>query len=253
MRAMIRSLVIGLVLVTLAAAVVRAADVTDRFTRTVPLAAGRPIQVEATVGDITIIGSNQPDVAVEVTRRAPAAGGFDRFPVVVDESADALRIRVVQTNDGRDAALVSTIVVRAPADAVFQSIRLFEGRLRISGLTRACDADVRRGPIEATGISGRVRLESGIGSVEVKDASLAAGGMLRVRVFNGPLRVQLARRPENARVLAVTLNGRITSDLPLTMKDQFGPRFGEATIGDGEPVMSLDVVKGDIAITVRER
>ena len=56
--------------------------------------------------------------------------------------------------------------------------------------------------------------------------------------------------PENARILAVTLNGQIRSDIPLTMKDQFGPRFGETTLGNGEPVMSLDVVKGDIAISV---
>jgi hypothetical protein len=80
---------------------------------------------------------------------------------------------------------------------------------------------------------------------------MTPGGMLRVRVFNGPLRVQLARKPANARILAVTLNGTITSAIPLTMKDQFGPRFGETTIGSGEPVMSLDVVKGDIAITIR--
>jgi hypothetical protein len=127
---------------------------------------------------------------------------------------------------------------------------MFEGRLRISGLTAACDADVRRGSIEATDIAGRVRLESGLGSVDVKDATLAPGGMLRIRVFNGPLRVRLARAPENARILAVTLNGQIKSDIPLTMKDQFGPRFGETTLGSGEPVMSLDVVKGDIAISV---
>jgi hypothetical protein len=74
--------------------------------------------------------------------------------------------------------------------------------------------------------------------------------MLRVRVFNGPLRVRFARAPQNARILAVTLNGQIKSDIPLTMKDQFGPRFGETTLGSGEPVMSLDVVKGDIAISV---
>ena len=51
----------------------------------------------------------------------------------------------------------------------------------------------------------------------------------------------------------MTFNGQITSDIPLIMKDRFGPRFGEATIGRGEPVMSLDVVKGDIAISVTRR
>ena len=74
--------------------------------------------------------------------------------------------------------------------------------------------------------------------------------MMRLRVFNGPLRVRFARAPANARILAVTFNGTITSDIPLTKKDQFGPRFGETTIGDGDPVMSIDVVTGDIAITV---
>ncbi len=248
---MTRAGLIGFVVLTCAAVILHAADVTDRFVRTVAVTGGRSIHVDATVGDVTIIGSDRPDLAVEIVRRAPTSAALAKFPVVVDDTGDALRIAAVQADDGRDATLVSTIVIRAPANAVFESVRLFEGRLRISGLTRACDADVRRGPIEATALTGRIRLESGIGSIEVNDAALTPGGMLRLRVFNGPLRVRLARAPTNARILAVTLNGHITSDIPLTMKDQFGPRFGEATLGDGEPVMSLDVVKGDIAITVK--
>ena len=246
-----RTWLVGLTCLIGYATAVRAADVVDRVTKTVPFAAGRSIRVDATVGDVTIIGSNRSDVSVEVVRRAPTADALARMPLVVEDAGDVLRISAVQAADGRDVALSSSIVVRAPADASFAAIRLFEGRLRISGLTRSCDADLRRGPIEATGVSGRIRLESGIGSIDVKDAALTAGGMLRLRVFNGPLRVQFARPPANARILAVTLNGKITSAIPLTMKDQFGPRFGETTIGEGEPVMSLDVVKGDIAITVR--
>jgi len=34
------------------------------------------------------------------------------------------------------------------------------------------------------------------------------------------------------------------------MKDRFGPRFGESTIGSGDPVLSADVVKGDISLTL---
>jgi len=246
-----RTWLLGLALLVGGAARVRAADVVDRVTKTVPLPAGRSIRIDATVGDVTIIGSTRSDVSVEVVRHAPSRDALTRIPLVIEDAGDALRISAVQPADERDAALNSSIVVRAPADAVFASIRLFEGRLRISGLTRSCDADLRRGPIEAIGVSGRIRLESGIGSIDVKDAALTTGGMLRLRVFNGPLRVQFARAPANARILAVTLNGTITSAIPLAMKDEFGPRFGETTIGDGEPVMSLDVVKGDIAITIR--
>jgi hypothetical protein len=34
------------------------------------------------------------------------------------------------------------------------------------------------------------------------------------------------------------------------MKDRFGPRFGESTIGTGNPLFSADVVKGDITFSV---
>ena len=77
--------------------------------------------------------------------------------------------------------------------------------------------------------------------------------MLRLRVFNGPLRVRFPRPPSNARILALTYNGTITSDIPLATKDKFGPRFGEATLGTGDPVMNVDVVKGDISISVGKR
>ncbi len=228
----------------------RAGEVTERVAGRLVLPPSRAIRVEATIADVTIVGSNRADVAVEIVRRAPSAADLARFPARIDESADVLRIDALQSSDGRDPSLKSSIVIQVPAGAVLQAVRVFEGTVKISSLTAACDVDVRRGAIEASELSGRVRLESGIGRIDVTKSTLTAGGMMRLRVFNGPLRVGLARAPDNARILAVTFNGAITSDIPLTMKDQFGPRFGETTIGAGEPVMSLDVVKGDIEIRV---
>jgi hypothetical protein len=230
-----------------------AADAVDRVSRTIALPSTRAIRLEATIADLTIIGSNRSDVAVEIVRHAPQPADFSRFPVVLDSTEEGVHLAVVQAEDGRDARLKSDIIVRAPSDALLEAVRVFEGRVRVSALTRGCDVDLRRGPVEATSVAGRVRLESGIGSVDVRDPTLTAGGMLRLRVFNGPIRVRFARPPASARILAVTFNGAVSSDIPLGMRDRFGPRFGEATIGSGEPVMSLDVVKGDIAITVEKR
>jgi hypothetical protein len=231
-----------------------AADAADRVTRTVPLTPGMPIRIEATVADVTIVGSNRPDVLVEIVRHAPTSADFARYPVVIEDGRDGLRVTVLQApvrgEPGRDANLRTAIAISAPATAVFQAVRVFEGRVTVTNLKAAVDVDLRRGPVEATALAGRVRLETGIGSIDVKDSALTPGGMMRLRVFNGPLRVRFARAPANARILAVTFNGTITSDIPLTKKDQFGPRFGETTIGDGDPVMSIDVVTGDIAITV---
>jgi hypothetical protein len=226
------------------------ADTADRIARTVTVAAGTPIRIDATIADVTVTGSERSDVAIEVIRRAPAAADLGRYPVAIEENAGGLHVSVVQTDEGREASLRSEIAVAVPSGALLESIRVFEGRVKLTNLHGTCDVDIRRGSVEAARISGRVRLESGIGSVDVKDAQLTAGGMMRLRVFNGPLKVRFARPPANARILALTFNGHVTSDIPLTMKDTFGPRFGETTIGSGDPVMSLDVVKGDISIKV---
>jgi hypothetical protein len=202
---------------------------------------------------LTVTGSNRPDVQVEIVRRAPSAADFARYPAVIQQQSDGLHVSVVQTDDGRDADLKADITVRVPSGASVQAIRVFEGRVRVTNLKRGCDVDLRRGAIEAVGLAGRIRLESGIGSVDVRDSELTPGGMMRLRVFNGPLRVRFAQRPSSARILAVTFNGAIASEIPLTTKDQFGPRFGETTLGAGDPVMSLDVVKGDITISVGRR
>jgi len=228
-----------------------ATDALDRISRTVALTAARSVRVDATVADVTIAASERNDLAVEIVRRAPTPADLARFPAVIEQKGETLRIAALQADDGRDARLKADIRVQAPAAAQFDAVRVFEGLVRVTGLHNGCDVDIQRGRIEATAVAGRVRLESGVGSIDVRDPSLTRGGMLRLRVFNGPIRVSFDRPPPDARILALTFNGSIASDIPLAMKDKFGPRFGEATLGAGEPVMSIDVVTGDITIRVR--
>ena len=82
---------------------------------------------------------------------------------------------------------------------------------------------------------------------------LTPQGLLRLRAFNGDVRLTLAEKPTDARILALALNGSIKSEIPLRMKDTWGPRWGEATLGNGEPVISIDVITGRIEIALRSR
>jgi hypothetical protein len=168
----------------------------------VPLTPGVPIRIEATVADVTIVGSNRPDVLVEIVRHAPTSADLAKYPVVIEDRRDGLHVTVLQApvrgEPGRDANLRTVIAIAAPATAVFQAVRVFEGRVTVTNLKTAVDVDLRRGPIDATALAGRVRLETGIGSIDVKDSALTPGGMMRLRVFNGPLRVRFARAGERA-------------------------------------------------------
>lgn len=224
------------------------ADTTDRQTRTLPLPDGRALLIEVTVGSVRIDGWDRPEIEVTIARRVPAPADQARLPIEIDESPSRVAIRALQADGGTDAALRADITVRVPRAALIENVRIMEGRLAINGFGGSVTADVRRGPIEAADITGRIRLETGIGPVTVSGARLAPDGVLRLRTFNGDVRLRLGERPADARLMALALNGEITSTIPLTMKDTWGPRWGEVTFGAGEPVISIDVVTGTIDI-----
>jgi hypothetical protein len=221
---------------------------TDRQTRTIALQPGQAITLEITNGHVRIEGWSRGEAALEVTRTAPDAAALARIPIDITSDGD-VRISARQTGGGTDPALRTDVTLRVPHDVVLKSVRIMEGRLQVRALGGAITAEVRRGPIEAEDVQGEVRLETSIGHITASGMRLSPQGLLRLRTFNGNVRLQLAERPANARVMALALNGTITSQIPLRMKDAWGPRWGEATLGAGEPVISIDVITGRIEIT----
>jgi hypothetical protein len=234
--------------ILLAAALVVSADVTDRQTQSVALPAGKALSIEVTIGTVRIDGWDKADAEIVVERRAPNAAQLARVPVVIDDSPAGVIVRALQTDNTTDPALRTDITVRLPRAAAIEHVQVLEGRIALDGLNGRITADIRRGPIDARELSGTVRLETGIGSITLTAARLSANGLLRLRAFNGDVRLWLARRPTDARILALALNGPITSEIPLATRDTWGPRWGEATLGTGEPVISIDVVTGTIEI-----
>ena len=224
------------------------AEVTDRQTRSVAFPDGKSLSIEVTIGTVRIEGWDKPEAEMVIERRAPSAAQLAQVPVSIEDTTSRLLVRVLQTDQNTDPALRADVIVRLPRAALIERLQVFEGRIAIGAMTGSVTADIRRGPIEGRDLSGTVRLETGIGSIAVTGARLSPGGLLRLRTFNGDVRLTLAERPVDARILALALNGQITSNLPLTRRETWGPRWGEATIGRGDSVISLDVVTGTIAI-----
>jgi DUF4097 and DUF4098 domain-containing protein YvlB len=241
--------------ILLAAAIAAPADaeVTDRLTRTVPLARGTPIHVQVTIGEVKVTGWDRAAVEVEIVRRAPSAAAFARFPATVETSATGLAVRAVQADGGRDAALRADVTLRVPVSARLAEVDVFEGGLALDALSGWVSARLERGDITADVMSGVMRLETAIGDIRVSRARLRPDGLIRLRTFNGNVSVALAERPADARVLALSLNGTIASDVPLNRQERWGPRWAEATIGKGEPVISIDVVNGNIDLRIGAR
>ncbi len=245
-RAMGRTLVLCLLLVA-----APAAAATDRQTRTLSWTAGRILAVDVTVGNVRIVGSDRADVEVGVQRTAPTTEGLALVPMVVEDTPERVTVKLVQGAGATDAAFRADVVVRVPATALIERVRVMEGALRVESFRGTLTADVRHGPIEATDVAGTLRLETGTGSVSLERARLVEGGLLRLRAFNGDVRLRLAGTPTHARVMALALNGTIQSDIPLTTRDTWGPHWSETTLGNGEPMIAIDVVTGRVEIRTR--
>jgi DUF4097 and DUF4098 domain-containing protein YvlB len=220
----------------------------DSQTRVVPLPAGKSLAIEITVGTVRIEGWDKAEAEIVIERHAPSTAQLDALPIVFEDSPSRISVRVTQADGATDPVFRSDITVRVPRTAMLDRVQVLEGRILVNRFSGALTADIRRGPIEGKELSGTLRLESGIGSVVVTGVRLSPDGLLRLRAFNGDVRLTLAERPADARIMALALNGSITSQIPLVMKDTWGPRWGETTLGKGEPVISLDVITGTIEI-----
>jgi len=220
----------------------------DSQTRVVPLPAGKSLAIEITVGTVRIEGWDKAEAEISIERHAPSTAQLDALPIVFEDLPSRISVRVTQADNATDPVFRSDITVRVPRTALIDRVQVLEGRILVSRFSGTLTADIRRGPIEGKDLSGTLRLESGIGSVIVMGARLSPDGLLRLRAFNGDVRLTLAERPADARIMALALNGSITSQIPLAMKNTWGPRWGEATLGKGEPVISLDVITGTIEI-----
>ena len=218
-------------------------------TRTVLLGPDAPVRIRVDVGTVTVTGSARTDVAVRIVRQAPDAGSLRELEERVAVTPDGLEVTVVPRGRTHDATLTATVVVELPSAQPVADLQLFEGPLRLASLSGPVRATVTRGSIEASSLGGSVRFETVMGDIAVRHGSRPLDAPLRLRTFNGDINLSLPSPLPNARILALALNGAVTSTLPLTTRTIVGPRFSEATFGSGNPVVNLEAVNGNIRIT----
>ena len=77
----------------------------------------------------------------------------------------AVRIAVVQSRHRRAAQ--GDDPARGAATVAHRALRIAEGRLDVADSPACSAAEVRRGPIAAARVSGVLRLETGIGDIDV--------------------------------------------------------------------------------------
>ena len=137
---------------------------------------------------------------LSATRRLPRR--FTRIPVeIIEEEPAKFGFGPSRAEDTTDPALSQRRDAASAANP--RSFDRVQIARRSPDAVRRCTVRsrriIRRGPIDGVERAGTLRLETGIGNVTCTDARLTPDGLLRLRAFNGDVRLTFAERARPTR------------------------------------------------------
>jgi hypothetical protein len=136
-------------------------------------------------------------------------------------------------------------IVRLPAGVKIDASTV-NGAVEVDGATSNVVARTVNGTVEAKSSGGPVSAHTTNGDIIVRSPALSSDHT-EYTTTNGSITVELGGSV-NADVDMRTVNGRLSSDFPLTVEGSFSPRRLHATLGKGGATLRLSTVNGSIRL-----
>ncbi|MBI5425192.1 MAG: DUF4097 family beta strand repeat protein [Opitutae bacterium] len=241
----------------LAAVGVASAKVTEKFSQTCPLGATGTVALSNVNGDVEIVGWDKAEVSIEAEKSARNDEELKRIEIVVEASADQVSIRTKHhkaegtswwhRNSNTPGAV--HYVVRVPAKLVRLKIDAMNSNLSIDKVSAAMKLETMNGRIRANSLTGDAELDTMNGRISASFDRLGAGQKVNVDTMNGQCEI-FVPADASARVNASSMNGRVTSELPITI-EKSSRRSLHGALGKGEASVSMDSMNGSLSIRAR--
>lgn len=223
------------------------AKVTEKFAQTYPLDANGSVRVENINGDVEIIAWDKNEVSLEAEKSARSQEGLDRMRLKIESTPRELRIKTEQDKkwkfwDNMNAQVHYKLMVPAGARA---KVDVVNSSIHVTGLQGDVHLESVNGSIEASGLAGAGEFSTVNGPIRVTYAAMP-GGDLSLHTVNGTCKLAL---PEKSafELDADTVNGRISCDFPITLRDS-GRHERRGTVNGGGTKVSLESVNGSLTV-----
>jgi hypothetical protein len=231
----------------------------ERFEWSGEIAEGDAIEIKGINGQVVATRTSGDDVEVTATRTG-RRDDPNEVRIEVVEHNGGVTICAVYPREGneclpgdrgrlsvRNNDVKVEFEVRVPDGVAFAG-RSVNGSIRAEDLDSDVIATTVNGAIDIS-TSGRAEAETVNGSIEADMGRADWDHDVSFETVNGSISITL---PEdvNANVRARTVNGRIRTDLPLTVRE-VGRRRLDGRLGDGGPELELETVNGSISLNSR--
>ncbi len=206
--------------------------------------------VQNSRGDITITTWRRAAIDLKAVKSAETPEDFAAVTIDVHATGDSLALSSRAPAGGRLARTRVDYQLRVPADADLRLIETGRGRIDITGITGRAIARVENGPLRISEFAGVLDAMTTNGDIDAVLARVDPDASIKLETFNGNIRLRLPRTAA-PHFEVRTLNGAVTSEVPLKIEDPFGPRLAHDAGAAGAPFISLVSITGDIHIARR--
>ncbi len=208
------------------------------------------IRIENTNGSITVEAWDRDAYAIEGEKRAANEADLERIAIDWDLTADHIAVKVQLPkkagwlNRGTIDGGVD-FVLKVPATVRVEELRTVNGGIVLTGMRGPVNAETVNGGIKARDLGGDARLHTVNGGLVATFSHVAPTAKLELETVNGGVKVTLPAATD-AEIHGSVVNGRIHSDLPLTVKGEISKRSLRATLGDGGARIRAATVNGSV-------
>lgn len=210
----------------LVAAAARAETLTEKFSKTYPLAANGSLSLENTNGNVTFEAWDRNEVQVDAEKKVKAGSREDaqkilsQIKIDVQAQPSAIHIETVMPKKGEnglwnalfgdgDVNAGVTYTVKLPRGAVVEADNE-NGGLKLTGTRGSGKLETTNGRIEVDGTSGALVLTSTNGGIKVTRSE----GTVKASTTNGSIEAELARVTPDRDLGFSSTNGSVTVRLP---------------------------------------
>jgi hypothetical protein len=227
------------------------------------IGSGHTVEIKGINGTIEAEAASGDQVEVSATKEPGRHGDPAEVKIEAVEHDGGVTIcAVYPSDDGRanecrpgkgghmqvhDNDVKVNFTVRVPAGVQFVA-RTVNGGVRAQGLASEVEAYTVNGGIKVS-TSGRGVAHTVNGGIEASLGTADGKEPLEFKTVNGSIKVEL---PAEARadLQGGTVNGKITSDFPVSVEGRPGtPKRLSGSIGGGGPLLTLETVNGSIQLT----
>ena len=211
---------------TLLAAAAQAETLTEKFSKTWPLAANGSLSLENVNGNVTFEAWDRNEVQVDAEKKVKAGSKEDaqkilsQIKIDVQAEPSAIHIETVMPKKGEngfwnmlfgggDVNAGVTYNVKLPRGAVVDADTV-NGNVRLSGTRGSGKIETTNGRIEVDGTSGALALSSTNGGIKVTRSE----GTIKASTTNGRIDAELTRVAEGRDFGFSSTNGGVTVRLP---------------------------------------